>query len=90
MSKELNEDITNRLSKIEGQIRGIKNMLLENRDCEDIIMQLSAVNSAITSTAKKILNNHIEHCVADGIKSGDEEQTLNNLKKVIEQFAKLK
>lgn len=90
MSKELNEDITNRLSKIEGQIRGIKNMLLEDRDCEDIIMQLSAVNSAITSTAKKILNNHIEHCVADGIKSGDEEQTLNNLKKVIEQFAKLK
>ncbi|HOV69422.1 MAG TPA: metal-sensitive transcriptional regulator [Clostridia bacterium] len=85
-----NEDLFLRLKKIEGQIRGISAMLEEERDCEDIIIQLSAVNSAVTNLAKIIMADHIEHCLVKAIKDGDEQATIAKLKKAIDQFVKLK
>lgn len=79
-----------RLNKIEGQIRGVKEMINADRKCEDIIIQLSAVNAAITSCAKEILYTHISHCVVDAIKAGDETVAVNNLIEAIDKFAKMK
>ncbi len=84
-----NDTINTRLSRIEGQIRGVKEMVAGGRKCEDIIMQLSAVNAAITATAKEILNNHISHCVVDAIKAGN-QLVVNDLLVVIDSFAKMK
>ena len=84
------EDVAARLSKIEGQIRGIRTMVESGRECTDLLMQISAVSSALTGVARLIMEDHIEHCVAEGIKSGDEAETLENLKTVFKQFAKLK
>ena len=79
-----------RLSRIEGQMRGIRSMVEEDRACEEIIIQLSAVSSAVASVAKEILYGHISHCVVEGIKQGDEEEAVKNLQKVLEQFVKIK
>lgn len=78
------------LSRIEGQVRGIKNMLAEGRNCEDIIIQINACSSAMMSIAKKMLYDHINNCVVEGIENGDTEKTTENLVKVLEQLFKLK
>ena len=85
-----NEAVLSRLSRIEGQIRGIKSMVQDGRECEDIFMQISAVGSAITNVSLLIVEDHIEHCVRSVIESGDVQETLDNLVDVFRQFSKLK
>ena len=67
------KDLINRLSRIEGQIRGIRNMVEQDSYCPDILTQVSAANSALNSFSKVLLANHIKTCVAEDIKSGKEE-----------------
>lgn len=67
------KSLTNRLNRIEGQIRGIKKMLENNAYCTDILTQSSAVSSAINSFNKELLSNHIRTCVLDDIKNGKDE-----------------
>lgn len=62
-----------RLNKLEGQIRGIKKMIEEDRYCNDILIQLSAVNNAVKSTANLILENHMKTCVVENIQAGNED-----------------
>ena len=90
MCNEYSKSIESRLARIEGQIKGIKQMAADGRGCEDIIVQLSAVNSAITNVARLILEHHIEHCVVDGIKNSDEANTIENLKTAVSAFSKMK
>lgn len=65
--------LMNRLNRIEGQIRGIKNMVENDAYCTDILIQVSAVNAALNSFNKVLLSNHIRTCVADDIRSGNDE-----------------
>ena len=65
--------LMNRLSRIEGQIRGIKGMVEKNAYCTDILIQVSAVNSALNSFNKELLANHIRTCVADNIRNGKDD-----------------
>ena len=88
--RQYNEAVLSRLSRIEGQIRGIKSMVEDGRDCEEIFTQISAVDSAIGAVSRLIVEDHIEHCVRSGIESGDVEDTLENLVDIFQQFAKLK
>jgi DNA-binding FrmR family transcriptional regulator len=62
-----------RLRRIEGQVRGVERMVAEDRYCIDILTQISAVNTALESLAFKILDEHVRHCVAGALASGDEE-----------------
>lgn len=66
-------DLLNRLSRIEGQVRGIKKMVENEAYCTDILIQVSAVNAALNSFNKVLLANHIRTCVADDIRAGKEE-----------------
>lgn len=78
--------LLNRLSRIEGQIRGIKGMVEENAYCTDIIMQVSAVTAALNSFNKELLSAHIKTCVADDIKAGKNEtvdELVETLKKLM-------
>ena len=62
-----------RLNRIEGQVRGIEGMVLDDRYCIDILTQISAVSTALESLALEILDDHVTHCVAGALASGDEE-----------------
>ena len=76
----------NRLSRIEGQVRGVKKMVEEDRYCVDIITQVAAINAALNSFNKVLLENHIKTCVAEDIKAGSEEkmdELVATLKKIM-------
>ena len=70
---KLKQDLTTRLNRVEGQIRGIKNMIEKDVYCDDILNQLAAAQSALDSVSKLLLKNHIQGCVVEKIKSGDTE-----------------
>lgn len=72
-SEEELRSLTHRLSRIEGQVRGIKDMLQRDAYCTDILVQVSAVSAALNSFSKELLATHIRTCVADGIRQGDDE-----------------
>ena len=75
----------NRLSRIEGQVRGIKGMLEKDAYCPEILVQVSAVNAALNSFNKVLLANHISTCVADDIRVGKDE-TVDELVKVLQKL----
>ena len=72
-SEKERKDLMNRLRRIEGQIRGIENMLEKDAYCPDILIQVSAVNSALNSFNKVLLASHIKTCVADHVREGNDE-----------------
>lgn len=72
-SKKEQKDLINRLSRIEGQIRGIKGMVEEDAYCIDIITQVSAATAALNSFNKCLLARHVKSCVMEDIKEGNEE-----------------
>ena len=69
------KQLTKRLNIIEGQIRGIKQMIEDNRYCDDILTQMLAVNKALESLENVILEKHLERCIAKQIKGGHTEVT---------------
>ena len=71
-SPEEYRDLINRLSRIEGQVRGIKAMVERGAYCPDILIQVSAVTAALNSFNKRLLACHIRSCVSEDIRSGDE------------------
>ena len=80
--------INKRLKRIEGQIRGIQKMVDEDKPCEDILIQIGAVKSALHKTGQTILEGHMHHCVLDGINNGNQDETINNLISALNQFSK--
>lgn len=80
------KQVINRLARIEGHVRAIKNMAAEDRDCADILLQLAAVRKAIDSTAKVVFADHMETCLVDAVHQGNGEKVLQDLKKALENF----
>lgn len=81
------QDLITRLNRIEGQVRGIKRMVEDDAYCTDILIQVSAVNSALNSFNKVLLANHIRTCVADDIRAGHEE-TIDELVATLQKLMK--
>ena len=81
------KDLMNRLSRIEGQIRGIKGMMEKDAYCTDIITQVSAVTAALNSFNKVLLSQHIKTCVIEDIKQGKEE-TIDDLLTTLQKLMK--
>ena len=80
------KDLMNRLKRIEGQVRGVQNMLEKDAYCTDILVQVSAINSALNSFNKVLLGNHLKTCVAESIKNGNNEvidELMNTLQKLM-------
>jgi DNA-binding FrmR family transcriptional regulator len=75
--------VVNRLARAAGHLESVKRMVEDGRDCAEVLTQLAAVRAAISSTAKLILKDHIEHCVAD---AANDVEALDALNKAIEQF----
>lgn len=83
------ENLHRRLKKIQGQISAIDRMIDEDIPCEDILVQINAVKSAVHKVGQIVMEGHIHHCVKDGIEHGDAEKTIAEFTKVIQQFSKI-
>ena len=88
LDPEVETDLQNRLSRIEGHVRGIKRMLSEHASCEDLLIQLSAVRSALNQATGRLLENHMETCVAECVRAGEGEKALKHLKGALSQVVK--
>ena len=89
MQRCMNEGVKNRLKRIEGQIRGLIKMIEEDKSCEEILVQISSAKSALHKAGQAILENHLHHCVLDGIREGKGEETIKKLSSAIEQFSRI-
>ena len=72
-SDEQKKKLINRLKRIEGQVRGLQNMIENDSYCNDILVQSSAVSAAMNSFNREIISSHMHGCIARDIKNGDEE-----------------
>ncbi len=77
--------VQNRLARIAGHVKAVQNMIAEDRDCPEILIQLSAIKSAINGVCEIILQEHINHCVIEAVKADDTE-AINELSKAIRQL----
>jgi DNA-binding FrmR family transcriptional regulator len=80
-----------RLHRIEGQVRGIERMVEDDRYCIDILTQVGAVKTALERVAYQLLDDHVSHCVADALASGDKQvagEKSRELLAAVERFAK--
>lgn len=72
-SDKTKKNLISRLNRIEGQVKGVKGMIDKDTYCDDVITQLSAIQSALNSVGKLLLEGHLKSCVVDRIQEGDEE-----------------
>ena len=87
-SEHEKEKIKNRLKKIEGQIRGLERMVDEDRYCVDILIQIAAVQAALKKVGFSLLERHTKMCVLHSMQSGNGEEMIEELMKVIRHYAK--
>ena len=90
---EEREALIRRLHRIEGQVRGIEKMIEDDRYCIDILTQVAAVSTALEAVALKILDDHVRHCVAGALASGDEDDArtkTEELLQAVQRFARTK
>lgn len=80
------KSIVNRLARIEGHVRAVKEMSQEGRDCSQLLIQLAAIRSALDNCGKLILKDHLEGCLIDAVRNGDEEKVLKVLNDSIDKF----
>lgn len=85
------EALVKRLHRIEGQVRGIERMVEEDRYCIDVLTQVGAVKTALESLAFELLSDHVSHCVAGALESGDADtagEKSRELLAAVQRFAK--
>jgi len=80
------KNITNRLSRIEGHVRAVKQMVDSGKPCADVLVQISAIRSAIDRVGRILLEDHIENCLVNSVKEGNVEEQLAELKKALDRF----
>ena len=87
------DSLVRRLHRIEGQVRGIERMVEEDRYCIDVLTQIAAVNTALESLAFRILDDHVNHCVAGALASGDAAEAETKSKELLDavhRFARVR
>jgi len=85
-SEESLRKIVNRLSRIEGHIRGIKGMVQQNSPCPDVLLQIAAVRGALDRVARIVLDEHLTECIGRAAQEGNMEAELEQLKAALDRF----
>lgn len=88
MQKEAKAQVTKRLQRIEGQVRGLSRMVEEDRYCIDIVTQISAVRAALRKVEEEILRDHVAHCVEGAIASGNRAEQRKKIAELMEVFGR--
>lgn len=81
--------LTIRLNKLIGQLNGIKKMIEEGVACEDVLTQLNAVNGGLHKLSFLMLDQHVRHCVREGMEKGEADETIESLAEALESFSKM-
>ena len=84
---ESKKAVLNRMARIIGHMQSVKTMIENDRDCSDVLIQLSAIDSAVQSVSKVILKEHLSTCLIDAVREGDFE-AIDDLNKAIDKFIK--
>lgn len=84
-SHEQTKAVLNRLSRAQGHLDAVRKMVERGEDCTEVLVQLAAVISALNSTGRVILKDHIAHCIVDAVESGDRE-AVDSLNQAIDRF----
>ena len=79
------KSVLNRLSRAQGHLESVRKMVERGEDCSEVLLQLSAVISALNSTGRVILKDHIEHCIVDAVEEHD-TQAIDHLNAAIDRF----
>ena len=77
--------VLNRLARAIGHLESVRRMVEEGRDCSEVLIQLAAVRSALASTSRILLKDHLEHCIIDAIESND-QKALDELSRAIDKL----
>ena len=84
MKRDTKPKLLNRLSRIEGQVRGITRMVEEERYCIDVLTQIQAVRAALARVESEMLKNHLGHCIESAIVSGNANEQRKKATELIE------
>ncbi len=85
---ETREAVAKRLRRIEGQVRGLQRMVDEERYCADVLVQIASVQEALRGVGRLLLQNHLEHCTTDAIRSGDPAEAERVVRELVELWGK--
>jgi len=85
-SEESLRRIVNRLSRIEGHIRGVKTMVQQNSPCPDVLLQIAAVRGALDKVARIVLDEHLTECIARAAQEGNIDVEIQQLKAALDRF----
>ncbi len=80
------KEIINRLSRIEGHVRGLRKMVEEDKDCPDLLVQVAAIRAALNQVGRVLLEDHMETCLMEAAKEGQNEKALSDLKEALVKF----
>ena len=83
------DNLHRRLNKIAGQIKAIDKMVDEDIPCEDVLIQINAVKSALHKVGQVVLEGHLNHCVRESIEHGDADKTIAEFAKAVEHFSRM-
>ena len=89
MQKETKIPVLKRLSRIEGQVRGIVRMVEEDRYCIDVVTQISAVRAALRRAEEEILRDHVGHCVEHAIASGNKSEQRKKVAEIMDVLSRV-
>ena len=89
MNDATKRSVSNRLKRIEGQVRGISRMVEEDRYCIDLLTQLQAVRAALHKVEEEILKDHVQHCVAHAFASGDPVEQRHKVDELVAVLGRL-
>lgn len=91
VQNEQKEEVLRRLNRIEGQVKGLKRLVEEDTYCVDVMTQISSIHEALRGVGKILMRNHLQHCVTDALRNGDDtkaEKTYQEMMDLIYKFAK--
>ncbi|QDR82938.1 metal-sensing transcriptional repressor [Sporomusa termitida] len=80
------KQVVNRLARIEGHTRAVKQMVAEGRDCPEVLLQIAAIRKALDNTAKLILKDHLEHCLVHAVNEGEHEEFMGKLQAALNHY----
>ncbi len=84
-TREENQPVLNRLSRAAGHLESVRRMVEEGQDCSQVLIQLSAVQSALSAAGRTILKNHLNHCILKAAETGD-SSALEELSQAVDRF----
>ena len=88
VDNEVKRNLSLRLRRIEGQVRGLQKMVEDERYCPDVLTQISAVHESLRSVERVLLRNHLQHCATEALRSGDENKARKTYEELTELFYK--